>query len=234
LHSDRFVRPAQKQQEMELADLVIGPSTFVARTIQPFYDKPFALAPYGVDSEFWRPGTENRSNRLLRFIYAGQASIRKGTPFLLKAWQAADLPNAELVLIGNWQLKDSKRGQLPSNVKYLRPCSAGELRTHYQLADVFVFPSYFEGFGLVLLEAMACGLPVISSECTAAPDILTAESGLVAPAGDLDAWIDALRSMNEKRDRLPIMGKAARQIAVENSWDHYRQSLSAAVRTMVS
>ena len=234
LHSDRFVRPAQKQQEMELADLVIGPSTFVARTIQPFYDKPFALAPYGVDSEFWHPAVNTSADRPLRFIYAGQASIRKGTPLLLEAWQAADLRDAELVLIGNWQLKDSKRNQLPSTVKYFPPCSALELRTQYQSADVFVFPTYFEGFGLVLLEAMACGLPAISSECSAAPDILIPESGLLAPAGDLDAWVDTLRSMNENRDRLPLMSNAARQVGVENTWKRYRHAVSSAVADLLS
>src|SRR5438045_3919459 len=86
---------------------------------------------------------------------------------------------------------------------WLISCSAASLRTYYQSADVFVFPSYFEGFGLVLLEAMACGLPLLASECTAAPDFLTNNSGSVVPAGNVDAWIEGLRTMSANRDRLP-------------------------------
>jgi len=198
-----YVRPEQKKSEMELADLVLGPSSFVGRTVEAF-------------------------------IYAGQASIRKGTPLLLKAWDRAGLKDAELLVVGSWQMANSARRKLGANVKYLQPCSAEQLRKHYQSADVFVFPSYFEGFGLVLLEAMACGLPVLASECTAAPDFLTPDCGSIAPAGDLDAWTEALRLASINRERLPLMKEAARQVAVENTWKRYRRAVSNAVDQLLS
>ena len=234
LPEDRYVRPGQKKHEMELADLVLGPSSFVGRTVEAFFDKRFALAPYGVDSEFWHPATNTDSDRPLRFIYAGQASIRKGTPLLLKAWERAGLKDAELLLVGSWQMATSARRKLGANVKYLQPCSAGQLRKHYQSADVFVFPSYFEGFGLVLLEAMACGLPLLASECTAAIDFLTPECGSIVPAGDLDAWVEALRFTSANRERLPVMKEAARQVAIKNTWKRYRQAVSAGVDQLLS
>jgi len=234
LPEDRYVRPGQKKHEMELADLVLGPSSFVGRTVEAFFDKRFALAPYGVDSEFWHPATHTDSDRPLRFIYAGQASIRKGTPLLLKAWERAGLEDAELLLVGSWQLAHAKRVSLPRNVRYLPPCSAKELRIHYQSADFFVFPSYFEGFGLVLLEAMACGLPVISSECTAAPDFLTTESGWVVPAGKLEAWVGVLREAGARRNELATMKQAAREVAVAKTWQRYRDAVSDAVAGLFS
>jgi glycosyltransferase involved in cell wall biosynthesis len=94
---------------------------------------------------------------------------------------------------------------------------------------VFIFPSFFEGFGLVLLEAMACGLPAIASESTAGPDILTKNCGRVLPTGDLDALVDALRWFAGNRSRLPAMSRAARARAEQCSWDKYRQSVSQAV-----
>jgi starch synthase len=229
-----YVRPEQKKSEMELADLVIGPSTFVGETIERFHNKRFALAPYGVDSDFWHPEDKTNSDCLLRFIYAGQASIRKGTPLLLKAWERAKLKDAQLLVIGSWQMANSARRKLGGNVKYLPPCSAEQLRKHYQSADVFVFPSYFEGFGLVLLEAMACGLPILASECTAAHDFLTNDSGSVVPAGNVDAWVEGLRTMSANRDRLPSMRDAARKVAVENTWKRYRKAVSAAVDQLLS
>ena len=229
LPSRKYVRPAQKKSEMNLADLVIGPCNFVAQTIRQFVDKPFSIAPYGVDSDFWSPAGAKNRDRPLRFMYAGQSNIRKGIPFLLQAWEKAALKDAELLLVGSWQLDQRKLHDLPQRVRVSPPCAAAELRRHYQSADVFVFPSYFEGFGLVLLEAMACGLPVLATERTAAPDFLSRDVGCIVPAGDMEAWIQALRSASESRDQWTVMRVAARKIAMANSWERYRQSLSAAV-----
>jgi glycosyltransferase involved in cell wall biosynthesis len=114
LPSSRYVRPQQKRQEMELADLVLAPSSFVAETVQAFHpNKALALAPYGVDLEFWTAGARNEASEVLRFIYAGQISLRKGIPTLLQAWEKAALRSAELQLVGSWHLSDSKRASLP-------------------------------------------------------------------------------------------------------------------------
>ena len=234
LRSCKWVRPEQKRQEMELADLVLVPSGFVRRTVTDFIDKPTTLAPYGVDSNFWRPSNDKRNDGPLRFIYAGQLSIRKGIPVLLEAWKRADIRNVELELVGSWLLSERKRRALPPGVRHLPACSADELRKRYQSADIFVFPSFFEGFGLVLLEAMACGLPFISSERTAAPDLMNAENGCVVPAGDLEAWIGALATAVENRARLAVMRSAARKTAVEHSWSRYRQAVSNAVGGLLS
>ena len=229
LPSKRYVRPAQKKEEMELADLVLGPCTFVAQTIKHFADKRFALAPYGVDAKFWHPSQRGSGERPLRFIYAGQSSIRKGIPLLLQAWQLAALKDAELLLVGTWQLSNKMRRSLPATITVLPACSAIELREHYRSADVFVFPSYFEGFGLVLLEAMACGLPVLATECTAAPDFLTSQAGAIVRAGDLDAWVEAIRLVDQNREIWRLKREAAREIAIENNWQRYRRAVSAGV-----
>jgi alpha-maltose-1-phosphate synthase len=234
LTSSKWVRPEQKREEMQLADLVFVPSRFARRSITDFIDKQVALAIYGVDSNFWRPSTKEKKEGPLRFIYAGQLSIRKGIPVLLEAWKRANIKDAELELTGSWLLSNDKRSALPAGVRHLPPCSADELRRRYQSADVFIFPSFFEGFGLVLLEAMACGLPIISSERTAAPDFVSAENGSVVPAGDLEAWISALVTAAENRDRLPVMKSAARKTAVEHAWSRYRQAVSNAVGELLS
>jgi starch synthase len=229
LASSRYVRPQQKCQEMELADLVLVPSSFVASTIRAFHpNKPIALAPYGVDLEFWRPSARNNGSEVLRFIYAGQISLRKGIPSLLQAWERAALPSAELRLVGSWYLSDRRRKELPRGVTHVSALSSVSLRHQYQQADVFVFPSFFEGFGLVLLEAMACGLPAISSSATAGPDVLNEASGRVLPVGDLDALVDALRWFDKNRDNLPAMGQAARKQAEFCTWKRYRRAVTEA------
>jgi glycosyltransferase involved in cell wall biosynthesis len=232
--SSRYVRPQQKRQEMELADLVMVPGSFVAETIRKFHpSKALASTPYGVDLSFWRPGERDQGSEVLRFIYAGQTSLRKGIPLLLQAWEKAALRSAELHLVGSWYLSDYKKASLPRGVFQVPACSPDSLREHYQQADVFVFPSYFEGFGLVLLEAMACGLPAIASAATAGVDVLTEASGRVLPVGDLDALVDSLRWFSQNRDRLPAMRREARQQAEQFTWERYRRAVKEATTQFV-
>lgn len=234
LPSDRYARPAQKRREMELADLVLVPCSFVERTIRAFHPhKKLARAIYGVDVEFWRPAAEKPQGSALRFIYAGQSSLRKGIPMLLAAWEAAAMRDAELELVGAWHLAEGKRLALPNGVRWTPPCSRDVLRTRYQAADVFVFPSFFEGFGLVLLEAMACGLPVIASEATAGPDVVTETCGRVVPTGNMEALVEALRWHDQHRGRLPAMRRAARGQAERFTWENYRHSVATAVAPLV-
>jgi glycosyltransferase involved in cell wall biosynthesis len=226
--------PEQKREEMALADLMLVPSRYVEATIREFYpDKDIAQAPYGVDAEFWTPGPINKPPGPLRFIYAGHASLRKGTPLLIEAWSKAELRDAELALVGPWILADSKRRSLPPGIKWFPPCSSHALRDRYRESDVFVFPSFAEGFGLVLLEAMACGLPAIASEATIGPEIITADSGFITPAGDLDRLVELLRWFDRHRDELPVMGREARAQAARCTWSNYRSLVIGAVSKLV-
>ena len=230
LASHKYVRPEQKRREMELADVVLVPSTFVERTIKRFIEKPCARAQYGVDTDFWQPPAgPKKSDGLLRFIYVGQVSIRKGIPVLMEAWKRAALRDAELHLVGSWLLADRIRNQLPANVHYSNACSRQKLLGHYQSADVFLFPSFFEGFALVLLEAMACGLPLLASDAGGAADIVEIDNGKVISPGDVEAWTEALREISAKRDDIPRLKKAAREKACQCTWDRYRKAVSNAV-----
>jgi glycosyltransferase involved in cell wall biosynthesis len=230
--NDRLLE--QKRREMTLADLTLVASEYAAATIREFYPhKDIALAPYGVDAEFWTPGPMNKPPGPLRFMYAGQVSLRKGIPLLIEAWSKAELRDAELVLVGSWFLADSKRRSLPPGVKWFPPCSAQALRDRYRESDVFVFPSFAEGFGLVLLEAMACGLPAIASEASIGPEIITAGCGFISPTGDLDRLVELLRWFNRHRNALPAMGQKARAQASRCTWSNYRSLVIGAVSKLV-
>ena len=229
LASSRHARLRQKLEEMELADLVLAPSSFVAETIRTFHpNKSLTLAPYGVDLEFWRPRARDGGSEVVLFIYAGQISLRKGIPLLLEAWEKAALQSAELQLVGSWNLSDRKKASLPPGVTHVSALSSEALRDHYQQADVFVLPSYFEGLALVLLEAMACGLPAIASTATGGADFLTEASGRLLPVGDLDSLVDSLRWFNKNRAHILAMGRAARKAAEGCTWDRYRRAVTEA------
>lgn len=232
LSTNQFVRPEQKALEMQLADIVLAPSSFVESTIRTSHPgKKVCRAPYGVDLEFWRRPAGDPGQGPLRFIHAGQISLRKGIPLLLEAWGKAALPEAELQLVGSWQLAADSKANLPRGVSHLPPCSRDELLKHYIASDVFVFPSFFEGFALAMLEAMACGLPVIASEVTDR-EVLPESCGRVLPMGNLDALVEALRWFNLNRDRLPAMRRAVRANAESYTWENYRRRVTEAVESV--
>ncbi len=227
---NRWERPAQKERELELADLIFVASTFVRESLgEHGARKRVVLTPYGIDPDFWLPGEGQRVRGRLRFICAGHVSIRKGVPWLLDAWQKAGLKDAELELVGPWQLDPARRAALPANVTHLPPCSREALRARYQAADVLLFPSFFEGFGMVLLEAMACGLPAIATTATAGPDVLDDTCGRVVAPGDTDQLVAALRWFGEHRDQLPALSRAARGVAERQTWERYRRTVTDAV-----
>jgi glycosyltransferase involved in cell wall biosynthesis len=174
-----------------------------------------------------------KPSRPLRFVYAGQISLRKGIPWLIEAWVKAALRDAELVLVGSWALADGKRSALPAGVTWVPPCSSQALRDIFRGSNVFVFPSFSDGFGLVLLEAMACGLPVIASEMSAAPEIMEPDCGFVISPGDLDRLVELLRWFDRHGDELPAMGRKARSYAARYTWDSYRSLVARAALKLI-
>jgi len=240
LPSSRWVRPEQKEREMELADLVLAPSAFVRDTILRFHpNKKVLLAPYGVDLEFWNAKVEIQKaesrngaaedKSKIRFIYAGQCSIRKGIPVLLEAWRKAGLLEATLSLVGSWQLAAARRAALPSGVNFLGPVSREKLREAFVGADVFVCPTFFEGRSLAVGEALACGLPVLTTVASGMTDLMDETCGRIVPAGSEEALVEALQWFSQNRDRLPAMKATARAKAETCTWENYRRSVSGAV-----
>jgi glycosyltransferase involved in cell wall biosynthesis len=224
----------QKRRELELADLTLVASRYVEESIRDVYpQKEVALAPYGVDVEFWTPENVRKTAEPLRFIYAGNVSVRKGIPLLIEAWSKAGLRDSELALVGSWGLADHKLRSLPAGVRWIPPRSSEALRDLFRESHVFLFPSYSDGFGLVLLEAMACGLPAIASDASVGPEIITSRCGFICPAGDLEKLVGLLRWCDNNRDELGVMGQEARAQAIRCTWSNYRNAVMSAVSKLI-
>lgn len=228
------VRREQKCKEMDLADLLLAPSNFVANTVRDFHPyKSVAVAPYGVDLVGWTPGTERAPRDAITFLFAGQCSLRKGTPLLLAAWRAAGLKRARLQLVGSWRLAETRKKALPSGCLWTGPVASHRLRSIYHEADVFVFPTNFEGRALVVGEALASGLPVLTTSASGADDMVDESCGRIVRPEDLDALVECLRWFDNYRERLPELSRAARSKAERCSWDQYRSRVTAAVAPFV-
>jgi glycosyltransferase involved in cell wall biosynthesis len=162
-------------------------------------------------------------------LYVGSLSQRKGLAYLLDAVETMGR-SVELTLIGK-------------RVAACKPLDAA-LQTHRWIDrlphhgildamrshDVLVFPSLFEGFGLVLTEALSQGMPILSTSHTCAPDIIEdGREGFIVPIRDADAIAEKLTLIHEDRSRLQGMKEAALQRARSMGWQIYQDGL---VRTV--
>lgn len=216
-----YVIDNQKLEQAE-ANIIVAASNFARDSLirGGIPADRVRVNPYGVDLQSFRPNHTTNS-RPFRFVYVGAATARKGFPLLIEAWKKLAPNDAELWLIGDI-----------ANVRHLIPDLPGlqilgrisRKKLPYLLAscDVFLFPSYFEGFGLVLLEAMAAGLPPLTTTTTAGPDIITeGENGYIIPPGDLDALIAKMKLCLESPGRTAEMGRNARLTSEKFSWEAY-------------
>jgi glycosyltransferase involved in cell wall biosynthesis len=209
--------------EYQLATKIVVASSFSKNTLisQGVNSSKIVVNPYGVDLNLFRPPDAPRDRKTIRFLFLGAISAHKGVPLLLRAWKHLDLGNAELWLVG--AIGNRERRLIPDlpNLRVIGKRAHAELPNLLQQCDVLVFPSYCEGFGLVLLEALASGLPVITTETTAGPDLIrNGAEGYLIPAGDLSSLCDTM-SLCLDEDRLKSMSIAARARAEAFSWDSY-------------
>ena len=119
-------------------------------------------------------------------------------------------------------------------VRYIPSCSHREVLAEMASHDVFVFPSLFEGFGLVLLEAMAMGLPIITTPHTAGPDLITdGVEGFIVPIRSSAAIAEKLDELRRDPARRAAMSEQARVRARQFTWENYGRTLAESVSNLV-
>ena len=227
ISSSRWVRPEQKRKEMELADLVLVPSQFVANSIREFLDKNIQVASYGTEIEKNQKLNKSFHERPLRFLFVSTASIRKGTPLLLETWRKLGWRNAELLLAGSWQLARPISKILPPGARYLGQLPRQQLLKFFREVDYLVHPSNHEGFSLAILEALGHGLPVLASTATGAADLPKSEAVRLFEPENPEQLAEVL--IQAKEDRNKDLSQEARRIAVGCSWKAYREKVREAV-----
>lgn len=177
-----------------------------------------------------------------RFIlYLGTLEPRKNLDTLLRAYAALPQRNeVKLVLAGGqgWQTTPifALMEQLNLKDDVLLPgfIPGDELPLWYNASEVFAYPSIYEGFGIPVLEAMACGVPVVASNTTSLPEAV-GSAGVLVTASDVDAWRDALGSLLDNaalRAELAIRGQAHAQNftwhnTARQTVESYRRALKA-------
>ncbi len=212
-------------QEFELADYFVVPSSYAKSTFvrEGFDEERIFVVPYGVDlKQFHRI---DKADDVFRVVYVGRITLRKGIHYLLQAFKELNLPKAELLLIGEI---DSPLEPLMNEhkewFKHIPSVPKIELHRYYSNSSVFVLPSLADSFALVVLEAMACGLPVIISENTGAQEALNEnQKDYVVPIRDVEALKQKMLYLYENEDECRELGIASMRRAGEVTWNAYEQ-----------
>ena len=231
----RWVEP-RLDAECTLADRILVGSSFARDSFisQGIPSEKLTVIPYGANIDRFRPAEDvaNDSNAF-RLLFVGQLSQRKGISYLLRAYEKFQGPGTRLTLVGSIYADDQPLKPYSGLFQHVPHIPQTELVQQYQRADVFVFPSLLEGLGLVVLEAMASGLPVITTPNGPGDIVRDGVDGFVVPIRDPEAIVEKLEYLRANPDRRREMGINARQRAQEFSWTAYRQRGVEALRSLM-
>jgi glycosyltransferase involved in cell wall biosynthesis len=216
------------EREIALADRILVPSALVRDQFlhRGVPTQKVLVQPYGVDLGVFRPAAA-RGAGSVRLLYVGAIGHRKGIPFLLDAMRA--LPDHSLDLYGpviDAELLDA----LPSNARWHGVVEHDTLAAAQAEHDVFVFPSVEDAFPLAVTEALAAGLPVITTTGVGALESATAVDLVRVPPGDPVALVAAVR----ERGPLADVDRRARSERVRQAnglvdWSDYAERVIAVI-----
>jgi hypothetical protein len=216
----------REQEEFERASMVLVLSELARES----------LARHGVDRRkievcwpavdaglFARRGPAEAASRPFRVIQISSLSYNKGVHRTLAAWRRLALPHAELWLVGGGNWPEA----LPPGVRVIGPVPQTDLPALLSQCDLFVLPSLADGFGLVVLQAMACELPVIVSPWTGAAEAVAGQpwSRVAVSVEDVEAAIAGFAA--ESRPNLRDLGRMARAAVLGRfRWMHHAERLA--------
>jgi glycosyltransferase involved in cell wall biosynthesis len=221
------------REEWQRAELIICGSEFVRDGVEECGGpvSKCAVVPYGVDSSFniHRDGGHKGP---LRVLTVGTICLRKGSPYVLEAAHRLGI-DAEFRMVGPLGVSPEIAQQLQRCVQLVGPVPREEIRRHYAWADIFLFPSMCEGSALVVYEALAAGLPVITTP-NAGTIVRDGTDGFVLPAGDSEAIVEKIRLFLGNRTLLREFSASAKIRSQEGSLSAYQRRLLTALGNLDS
>jgi starch synthase len=223
--------------EPHVADRVVAASRFTQQTLldDGIAQEKIIYLPLGCDISYvpYLPQIQpSTANRPLRLLYAGTITQRKGIKYLLEAMKSFAVKDVELHLIGGIQGNNNALKAYDGLYTYHAPVSQQELFKLYGQFDALVLPTVFEGFGLVIVEAMAAGLPVITTPHSIGPELIEDDkNGYIIPIRNIKAIEQAITQLRNKSDQAyATMRTQAREAALGYSWEAYKGRLEEVLK----
>jgi glycosyltransferase involved in cell wall biosynthesis len=226
---------AREQREWALADRILVPSEFVKQQISEV-DGPVQkcrVVPYGVEQNRFamaqKVDSSKDRNGILRVLFVGKVSLQKGVHYLLEAMRQLRSKAIQCRIVGGLEIDRSDLNEmLPQNVELVGSIPRNAIHKEYAWADVFCLPSLCEGSATVVYEALAAGLPVVTTP-NSGSIVRDGVEGFVIPICDSDAIASCLECLASNRALLASMSEAARIRSDYGSLNAYRERLLEAL-----
>jgi len=227
---DSAAKLSNKDEELRLADRIFVASSFTANTLKEYQGgqlAPVHVVPYGFPDVGVARNYNTSGRSPLKLLFVGGLSQRKGIADLFDAVDRIG-SHVELTIVGR------KTGGACTVLdaalakhRWIETMPHAQVLKTMREHDVLVFPSLFEGFGLVITEAMAQGTPVITTDRTAGPDIMIhGQNGWFTPAESVDALQASIENLLAKPELIAAAGKAAMEAARKRTWQVYGKELA--------
>ena len=218
----------QKEAALAFTDYIITLSSFAEKTLidNGFPANRIYKTYLGTNLSVFKPKNHYNTEGVLELYFVGTLSYRKGLPFMMQLLNTLIERglNIRLTLIGPVDDFDVPVLDAPY-FRYIPFLSHAELVNMHHDLDLFLFPSHIDSWAQVVIEALACGSPVLVSENTGAKDAVAQGGGVVLPVGNLMAWVSAIEFFYNNRHFLQKMGEKAALVAQQYSWEAYHQQV---------
>ena len=178
----------------------------------------------GVDTELFKPSEESHSHKSVVILSVGRLIPRKGFHDLIDALSALSGHNFELWIVGDGPERErlklmASALELAEQVKFLGIQSQEQLVSLYKQADIYCLPTLNEGMSNTILEAMACGLPIVTTEVSGNSELVK-DNGFLVPPSDREALRKSLSQLLGDRELRKSMGRLSRKRAEAFSWEN--------------
>lgn len=222
----------RKERELALADVIYVASSFTKKTLEAYPGTlaPVHVVPYGFPEVNTARVYEPLQGRKLKLLYVGGLTQRKGIANVFEAMKGLE-DRVELTVVGKGNIDECPAlKQALTTCNYIPSLPHADILKLMATQDVFVFPSLFEGFGLVITEAMSQGTPAITTDRTCGPDVIThGVDGWLIEAGSTAAIKQSIESILQNPEILIAAGKAAMKTAMNRPWSKYGDEMAAAI-----
>jgi hypothetical protein len=224
----------RRLRDIALADTILVPSEHIAGRLERAGTprSKITVIPYAADTRRFQPLPGKRHGADCTFLFAGGITQRKGIKYLLDAWRRVRRPGWRLQLLGALPSRIGPLAGYLDEVEHLGRLAHSEVAARMAAADVFVFPSLFEGSAVVTYEALACGLPSIVTP-DAGSIVRDGTEGFLVPARDVDALASRMEQLGTDPALRAQMSAAARERALAFDWPRYHSAVVDAARAAV-